>query len=65
MLVKAAEGSRSQWEIEEDFRTLQRAREIMQDEKRLKDVQKLVKEQKEALEDMSDDDFYKNIGLGD
>ena len=56
---------RDEWEIRQDFETLQRARAILQDDKRLEEVKKLIKDQKEALDELGDDDFFKKIGLGE
>lgn len=49
MLVRENEGKRSQWEIEEDFRTLQRAREIMKDEKKNKRCSKASRRAKRSF----------------
>lgn len=57
--------SRDNWEIEDDFRSLQRAAEIVKDEKRLKEVREFVKKQKESLDEILDDKYLKKIGLGE
>lgn len=57
--------ARDEWEVRQDFETLQRARVILQDDERLEAVKKLIKDQKEALDELSDDDFFKKIGLGE
>ena len=54
-----------QWEIEEDFKTITRAIEIVKDEKKMKEVREFVKRQKETLDNMLDDKYLKKIGLGE
>lgn len=54
----------NEWEIRSDAETLMRAKAIMEDEKRLGKVKDYFKKQKEAIEDLSSDEFYeKLIGL--
>lgn len=54
----------NEWEIRNDAETLMRAKAIMEDEKRLGKVKDYFKKQKEAIEDLSSDEFYeKLIGL--
>lgn len=54
----------NEWEIRSDAETLIRAKAIMEDEKRLGKVKDFFKKQKEAIEDLSSDEFYeKLIGL--
>lgn len=65
VVLDTTKNGRDEWEIREDFRTLSRAREILKDQKRLDDVIEFAKEQKEALDDLTDDEFYKKIGLKD
>lgn len=52
------------WEIRNDAETLMRAKAIIGDEKRLGKVKDYFQKQKEAIEELSGDDFYeKLIGL--
>jgi len=54
----------NEWEIRNDAETLVRAKAIMEDDKRLGKVKDYFKKQKEAIDDLSSDDFYeKLIGL--
>lgn len=59
-----AEIAENSYEIEQDFRTLIRAGEIAEDEKRLKKVQEFAKKQKEALDNVLNTDYLKSIGIG-
>ena len=59
-----AEIAEDSYEIEQDFRTLIRASEIAEDEKRLKKVQEFAKKQKEALDNVLNTDYLKSIGIG-
>lgn len=51
------------WELEEDVRTLSRAMEIVNDKKRLKEVQGFAKEKKAELEMIEDVSYLEKIGL--
>lgn len=54
----------NEWEIRNDAETLVRAKAIIEDDKRLGKVKDYFKKQKEAIDDLSSDDFYeKLIGL--
>jgi len=62
-LAKATE--EDHWQIESDYRTLAEAQDILKDEGRLKKVQEFAKKQKESIEEISEGDFFKKIGLGE
>ena len=61
MITVDTNNGREDWEIQDDFRTLCKAREIIQDSKRLESVKKVIEEQKKALEDLSNDEFLKKL----
>ncbi|MDD2267477.1 hypothetical protein [Sulfuricurvum sp.] len=54
---------RDEWEIRNDCDTLMRAKEIIEDEERLKAAQEYFTKQKETLEELSKSDFLKKIGF--
>lgn len=54
---------RDKWEIQSDCETLMRAKEIVEDEERLKAAQEYFTKQKETLEELSKSDFLKKIGF--
>jgi len=54
---------RDEWEIRNDCDTLMRAKEIVEDEKRLAAAQEYFTKQKETLEELSKSDFLKKIGF--
>lgn len=62
MDVKAVP-KRDEWEIRNDCDTLMRAKDIVEDEERLKEAQEYFTKQKETLEELSKSDFLKKIGF--
>lgn len=54
---------RDTWEIQSDCETLMRAKEIVEDEERLKAAQEYFTKQKETLEELSKSEFLKKIGF--
>jgi hypothetical protein len=52
-----------QWEIQRDCETLMRAKEIVEDPKRLEKAQAFFTKQTEAMKALSDTDFLKKIGF--
>lgn len=56
--------SDDEWEIENDFNTLKKAVEIINDKKRLEKVQTFAKQQKNAVEKILDTEYLKGIGIG-
>jgi len=65
MFGRTTVGEDDKWQIERDLETLAEAQVILSDESRMKKVQELAKQQKESIEDISNGDFFKQIGLGD
>lgn len=51
------------WQIERDCQTLIQAREVIEDEDRLKAAQAYFEEQKNAMEELSKDEYWKKIGI--
>lgn len=57
---------RDRWEIEEDYRSIERAIQVMKDPERLADVQELIKTRKDtedAVNAASDGDLQKALGF--
>lgn len=57
---------RDKWEIKEDLRAVKRAMKIFKDKDRLKDVQDLIKENKnieDTLDAVADGDLQKALGF--
>lgn len=58
-----SEAKRDEWEIRNDCDTLMRAKDIVEDEKRLAAAQEYFTKQKETLEELSKSEFLKKIGF--
>lgn len=63
MLETGVNSSEDRWQIQNDCETLMRAKEIVEDEKRLEKAQEYFSKQKEILDDLSKSEFLKKIGL--
>jgi hypothetical protein len=63
MMITSAVDSDDKWQIQSDCETLMRAKEIVEDEKRLEKAQEYFSKQKEILDDLSKSEFLKKIGL--
>lgn len=61
--TQAGVSKRDEWDIRNDCDTLMRAKEIVEDEDRLKEAQEYFTKQKETLEELSKSEFLKKIGF--